>query len=345
MRFKTFFIRLKSWEYWPFHYVYGPVYFYWFWLCLRARSFFFFNAANPTIQNGGFLMESKKQIYDLLPPGTYPATCLVKPGQLLPAVQQVLGQTGLQYPIIAKPDIGMRGLGVALLQTPANLARYHAATKVDYLLQQYVSYPREAGIFYYRLPGAAQGTITGIVEKVFLKVTGDGVRTIRQLVEQEDRFVLQLPALQAMLGGRLDSILPPGEDQLLVPFGNHSRGALFLDHTHLTTPQLTEVIDRLCSQVDGFYFGRLDIRYQQWDELCQGRHFSVIELNGAGSEPAHMYDPRHSLLFGWKEIIRHWNLLYRVSMMNRQAGVPFMTTSQGLQMFKDNKKQVKLLTQ
>ena len=41
--YQPFFIKLFNWEYWPFHFVYGPIYLYWFWLCARARSFFFFN--------------------------------------------------------------------------------------------------------------------------------------------------------------------------------------------------------------------------------------------------------------------------------------------------------------
>jgi hypothetical protein len=41
------------------------------------------------------------------------------------------------------------------------------------------------------------------------------------------------------------------------------------------------------------------------------QEFSLIEVNGAGSEPTHMYDPRHSLLNAWKEIVKHWIILWR----------------------------------
>jgi hypothetical protein len=33
---------------------------------VKAKSIFF-NASNPTIKNGGFIMESKKAIYNLIP--------------------------------------------------------------------------------------------------------------------------------------------------------------------------------------------------------------------------------------------------------------------------------------
>ena len=75
-----FFIKLFNWEYWSFSVVYFPIYFYWFYLCLRARNLFFFSASNPTIENGGYLMERKSDIYDIMPQAYYPKTLLVKEG-------------------------------------------------------------------------------------------------------------------------------------------------------------------------------------------------------------------------------------------------------------------------
>ena len=46
-----------------------------------------------------------------------------------------------------------------------------------------------------------------------------------------------------------------------------------------------------------YYSGRLDIRYNTLDELKPGNNFSIIELNGAGSEPTHIYDPTHFVFF------------------------------------------------
>jgi hypothetical protein len=63
---RPFFIRLFHWEYWSFGAVYGWIYPVWVFLALRARSFFFFAASNPKIQNGGFLCESKKDIHKIM---------------------------------------------------------------------------------------------------------------------------------------------------------------------------------------------------------------------------------------------------------------------------------------
>src|SRR5579863_6824810 len=65
--YKPFFIRLFHWEYWSFSAVYVPIYIIWIGLCACARSFFFFAASNPSIKNGGFLNESKKDIFQITP--------------------------------------------------------------------------------------------------------------------------------------------------------------------------------------------------------------------------------------------------------------------------------------
>ncbi|MFR1446007.1 hypothetical protein ACLUYJ_20825, partial [Acinetobacter baumannii] len=88
--------------------------------------------------------------------------------------------------------------------------------------------------------------------------------------------------------------------------------------------------------IEGFYFGRLDIRFNSFEELAEDKNWSIIELNGAGSEPTHMYDPKHSLFFAWKEIIRHWKILYKVSLQNKRRVFPFLKYKERVAMFRQN---------
>ena len=339
-------VRLFHWEYWPFHVVYAPVYVYYTYLSLKARSFFFFNAANPTIRNGGFLMESKKEIYDLLPEGTYPATILVQRNDAdLATIEKALAAQHMQFPLIAKPDIGLRGLGVKKLHDSEELMAYHEVSKVDYLLQAFVPYTKEVGVFYYRLPGEPRGKISGMVGKELLRIRGDGKHTLEELLQRESRFFLQLPALRHMEGLDLSEILPAGEDKLIVPYGNHSRGAKFLDISDQLTGPLADMLEAICKSVPGFYFGRLDIKYDSWEALCRGENFSIIELNGAGSEPAHIYDPKHSIWFAWKEIMRHLNILYRISKQNKARGQQsYLSMQEGLRLLRANSAYMRKLT-
>lgn len=342
--YQPFFIRLFHWEYWPFHIVYSPMYIYWLWLCIKTRSFFFFSTANPSIINGGFLMESKKAIYDLIPSGYYPSTLFFKKGTANAEIVAAIRKTQLKFPLIGKPDIGMQGKAVKKLADISALLAYAGHSKVDFLVQEFVPFENEVGIFYYRYPQEKKGCISGIVEKEFLSVTGDGISTMEALLQQEKRHILQLPVLRKTYGDELKTILRHGEKFLLVPYGNHVRGAKFIDASHLIDDKLTTAIDHVCQQVPGFYFGRLDIRYQSWEELKEGKNFAVIELNGAGSEPTHIYDPRHSIFFAWKEIIRHLNILARISRINHELlKKPYMKLSAGLEMLKANKRYVKLI--
>lgn len=344
IQYHPFFIRLFHWEFWPFHVVYTPIYFYWFWLCIRSRSLFFFNTSNPSIINGGFLMESKKAIYDLIPEMYYPSTLFFKAGTGKDEILKEIQQRQLRFPLVGKPDIGMQGLSVKKLETESDIVDYALGSQVDFLIQEFVPYKNEVGIFYYRYPDEKKGHISGIVSKEFLTVTGDGVSSLKQLLKKDKRYILQLPVLKKTFGEKLNKVLEKGEELILVPYGNHVRGAKFIDATHQVDEKLTQSIDAVCQQVNGFYFGRLDVRYNTWEELREGKNFSIIELNGAGSEPTHIYDPRHSIFFAWKEIIRHLNILWKISCMNhRQMKKPYMKITAGLQMLRENKQYIKLI--
>jgi hypothetical protein len=338
-------IKLSNWEYWPFPVVYLPVFVYWAWLSLKARSFFFFSTANSSIRNAGFLLESKQQIYDLLPDGTYPRTVYCAKGSPVDNIRQLLAARGLDLPLMAKPDIGQRGLQVKLLRDECDLLVYAGRSRVDFLLQEYIDHRHEVGIFYYRIPGEPHGHISGIVGKEMLSVQGDGRSTIETLLSKKDRYILQLPLLRAIYGsGFLQQVPADGEEHVLAPYGNHRLGAKFLDWTGRITPELEQTIDALCRNIPGFYFGRLDIKFRSWNDLCAGRGFSVIELNGAGSEPTHIYDPAHTIFFAWKEIIRHLRLLYTISRLNaRRHKLKPMTLTQGIRMLRNYAKHEKLI--
>jgi hypothetical protein len=148
-----------------------------------------------------------------------------------------------------------------------------------------------------------------------------------------------------MYGPELDVVLSAGEKKVLVPYGNHARGAMFIDDSHLIDDELTAVVDNACSQVREFYFGRLDVRYNTWQELREGKNFVIIEVNGAGSEPTHIYDPKHSIVFAWSEIIRHWYILWKISRMNHSLGHRYMSWKEACAMFREDKENSRKIEQ
>lgn len=330
--------KLLNWEYWNTNVVYFPIFFYWIYLSIKARSLGFFNASNPRIINGGFALESKKEIYDLIPKQYYPETLFFRANQRIGNIINTIEKANISFPFIIKPDIGLQGLRVEKIHSWNELFIYLQETDYDFLIQECINYPLEIGLFYHRIPNKSVGTITGIVYKDFLIVKGNGIHTIKELIEQNPRFSLQLDALKKKFGNKLNEVLAKDEILNLVPFGNHVRGSKFTDVSHWINDTLTQTFDEICKQIPDFYFGRLDIMFKSQKDLELGKNFSIIELNGAGSEPTHIYDPKHSIFFAWKEIIKHYNILYKISTLNRQKGHPYLNMKQSRQLVIDNKK-------
>ena len=279
-------------------------------------------------------MESKKKIYDLIPQQYYPKTELIVAGTPIDSILKTIAEAKITFPLIVKPDIGLRGSAVKKIHNADEFENYSEKADFDYLVQDLIPYANEIGVFYVRYPHEKQGRITGIVAKEFLIVTGDGISTIEQLLKKDPRHEMQLKALRREYGQKLDAVLPNGEQANLVPYGNHIRGAKFIDCSHWITPKFTQVINEMCLQVNGFYFGRLDLMYHTLADLEEGKNFAVVELNGAASEPTHIYDPKHSLFFGWKELLRHIRYMYEISAANHKLGHPYLPHKAGMREYR-----------
>ena len=336
--------RLFHWEYWPRNVIYGPVGWYWLWLGIKARSFYFMNATNPGIHTGGFVMESKNDVYALLPEELYPTTLCVDKKMTFAEVLAQMVAKGITWPCIAKPDIGMQGLGVKKIASETELQAYYQLMPLRFLIQSYIHYLHEAGIFYHRLPNEKKGKISGIVLKEFASITGNGKDTVETLVDKNQRYSLYRDSIVHELGAKIHWIPAAGETVQLLYYGNHARGSKFVDGTHLVNPSLENLFNDICTQIPGFYFGRLDIKYNSWEELSAGKNFSIIELNGSGSSPTHMYDPNHSILFAWIEIAKHWRLTYQIAHYNHiHKNIPYLRFAEGVKEVRASGKIKKIL--
>ncbi len=320
---RPFFIKLRQWEYWPSLAFYWPLIFYLPWLALRARHPAFFTAANPGIYSGGLGLESKFETVQMLPAHLRPRTIRVRPATPLPAVMSRLDSAGIGFPLIAKPDVGFRGLLVKKIKTREELAAYLERYPADFLLQEFLTAPGEFGVLYYRLPGTERGRITSLTLKSFLAVTGDGRSTVRELVETNDRALLQLDRLMRDLPDLLDHIPAAGVRVPLGQVGNHSKGTRFIDGGHLIDETLERTFDNIAGQIDGYYYGRFDVKCNSLADLKAGRNLSIIELNGICSEPTHLYDPDGSYWNSLAAILKHWRLIWRIATANHRRGAAY----------------------
>ncbi len=320
LRMPLLLVRMFRYEFWPFWLLHIPAYFYWAVLAIRSRSMLYFTAANPGIEMGGFFGESKTAILENIPDGYLPASVYVGADQNFAEVLDAFQQKQMQYPVICKPDQGERGFLVRKIYNATELQQYHEQSGGRYIIQEFVAYETELGILYYRFPEGGSG-ISSVTTKVFLAVTGDGRATVRELMEQNVRARMRMTELLGRLGPKADTVLQNGERLLLEPIGNHCLGTMFCNGNKLITPELVAVFDRIAAQMDGFYFGRFDVRVASAEELRQGKNIRILEVNGTTSEPAHIYDPGMNLFKAWAAIFHNMHIVYRIAKQNRERGV------------------------
>lgn len=318
-------IKIFTWEYWPIWIVYFPVSFYYVYLAIKARSFFFFSASNPSIENGGMFFESKSKIFDLIPSEFYPKTILINETETNDKIVKKIEIADLQFPVIAKPDRGERGIGVKKIYSTNELDAYRNLVKVPFLIQEYIDYPLEFSVFYSRLPSEKKGRIISVALKELLAVTGDGKLIITDLIQLKGRAFLQIEKIKNDSKINLNEVLKKGEKRILVPYGNHSLGATFLNYNHIIEDELIDTFDMISQQIEGFYFGRFDLRCTSFEDLRKGKNIAILELNGAGAEPAHMYDPNFSFFRAQLVLMKYFKEMYLAAAENHKTGVPYMT--------------------
>ncbi len=317
---RRLYIKIFSWEYWPVWLIYFPAGFYFLYLSIKARSFFFFSLTNPTIENGGMFFSSKWKIFQLIPKEYYPTTIIVDYNEEVSSINHRMQEAGISFPVIAKPDRGERGWGVKKINDIAELELYRKDMRISFLIQTYIDYPIEISIFYYRHPLQSKGMVTSVTLKKLLSITGDGSSTVEKLILDNDRCFLQYDRLK--MQNRIDftKVLSNDEEQVLVPYGNHVLGATFINYNHIIDEQLTDTIDFISKRINGFFYGRYDLRCMSIEGLKKGKDYVILELNGAASEPAHIYEPGYSFLKGQMQIVKHFKMMYEAAIENKKRG-------------------------
>jgi hypothetical protein len=334
--------RAAHWETWHWLIKYIPMVPFWIMHCLRAKSPWFFTAANPTLTFGGYAGESKMEMYSLLPAHTYPNSFLISPAKSELEVELLFKSTNLTFPVAAKPDVGRMGLMFRKLNSLEELFSYHRQMKVDYILQEFVDLPLEVSVFYYRFPNQEKGTITGFVKKERLSVTGDGVSTLHDLMLNYSRVQFRLEEMQVKHAPMLHSVIALGEIYVLSEALNLSRGGQLISLESEKDERLLELFDGL-SHAGKFYFGRYDIKCSSIDDIKKGRNYSILEFNGTGAEPHHVYGNNNSILQAIDILLAHWKILYRISVENNKRGIDYWSLRRGLRHIQRANKHIQIL--
>ncbi|MEI7979717.1 MAG: hypothetical protein WCI53_12795 [Bacteroidota bacterium] len=325
-KFKFWFIKHTRFEFWPYWFAYIPVYFYYIYLSIKAKSFTFFSAANPGIYLGGFVGESKKNILQKINNAYLPKTASCKHEYSFEKVENLVANEQLNYPFIAKPDVGERGNKVEKISNAIELKNYVHTINEDFLIQEYIDYNLELGIMYFHYPNGKLSGISSIVIKEYLTITGNGVSSIETLIKNHLRAQSRLDYLLNKFEKKLFDILPLNEKLVLEPIGNHCRGTKFLNGNYLINSNLVQVFDKIAKPIDGFYIGRFDLKVNSIEDLNAGLNIKIMELNGVSSEPAHIYDPSTFLFNAYQALFNHYKLIFIIAKQNIELGnqyVPF----------------------
>ncbi len=345
MRNASFFYKLQHWETWHYLAKYIPIMPVWGWHCLRAGSLWFFTPSNPTITFGGFEGEGKDEMYKQLPPGSYPKSILIEPSLDPEELESTIQSNGYRYPFAVKPDVGMMGFMFRKINNREELRLYHSKMPVAYFIQEFVSYPLEVSVFYYRYPGTRKGTITGFLKKEFLEVVGDGRSTLLDLILAYPRVRFRQEEMRSKHEDKLDIVLPEGEIYVLPPALNLSRGGRLVSLESEKDERLLGVFDELSHYTRTFYYGRYDIKCRSIEDLKNGRNFSILEYNGCGAEPHHIYGNGNSLLKAYSIVLKHWSVLAEISRNSHKQGIPYWGFREGWAFLKNARKHFRVLKQ
>ena len=319
-------------EYIPWPWVYMPVVIKWFALAFRYRGLTLPTAANPYISSGGFRGKSKASYLSQIGAENRPFiarwTTASMAGPANSSVNRLdidaaLARARLGYPLVVKPDIGMCGHGVRLVHDRGELCSYvrDFPAGQTLILQEFVPWAGEAGIFYVRHPGAERGRIYSLALRYYPHVTGDGRSTLRQLIRADPRVSRTAKLHLATFAERLDEVPEKGAMVRLSMVASLRVGSLYRNGSAHVTPALEDRIDAIARSMPEFYYGRFDVRFRNVGALGRGEDFRIVEVNGAGAEAIHIWDPELTLADAYRTWFEQHEILFDIAAANRARGV------------------------
>lgn len=339
---------ISPFEFLPAWFFYTPVVLQSAVLSMAHRDWALPLIANPAIKLSGMVGESKHDIFtsagETANQWILPFITLIKSSNhtddLLNESLQQLDAANLNYPLVAKPDLGCRGVGVKLIHSNQQLRDYIESFPLSgrFLLQKKSPYSAEAGVFYVRQPGETKGRIISITLKYSPYVVGDGQSTLQQLIDKCPRAGKLQHLYLPRHSEHLDLVIPANNQFQLAFAGSHSRGAIFRDGNQFITPALEQQLDTILTEFEGFNYGRLDIKFRDIHALMNGECFDILEINGASSEAAHIWDSDTRLKDIFSTLLTQYRLLYQIGAKQKKQGHKTPSLGALLQAWREEKR-------
>jgi hypothetical protein len=298
----------------------APMILQWLWLAVRYRSISQMSAANPAIDVGGLVGESKSAYFDQVRPENKSwlacTACVVAGPRAAAEAYKAMQELGLTFPVVAKPDIGWCGFGVRRVDNARELEEYVAAYPAgeSLLIQEHLDLDGEAGLFYLRWPGDPHGRLLSLTVREPPAVIGDGFSTAGELVARDPLLRKRID-----LYGNLDRIPRAGAAMTLSTVWSHRMGGRYRDMSHAITPALEASLDALARGMPEFHVARFDVRFATPAALARGA-FKIIEINGAGSEAINFFDRDVPFFTAYRGVLAKTAMVFALAAENRARG-------------------------
>ena len=155
----------------------------------------------------------------------------------------------------------------------------------------------------------------------------------------------RMTELKSKHKNKLSEVLPEGELYMLSHALNLSRGGKLVSLEHEKDDKLLKIFDDLSHHTGNFYYGRYDLKCTTVEDLKQGKNFSILEYNGSGAEPHHVYGNGYNIFQACGILVSHWRMLYLIARTNHKNGVQYWGFRSGWRFIRNASKNIEALKQ
>ena len=296
---------------------------------IRSFSLMAPSVANPYFEGGGLSGYSHSHILSLIT--VKDAKNLLSPWVVVRASasktqrdQDVVGcvsKARLAYPLIVRPDTESGTAGLSLVHTEEDLKNYAAAFPKGerFIVQEAVRPSLIAHIYYERRPDDDVGHIVSLALSYYPCVTGDGVRSVQELVLADPLWSADAAQYLSQCASDWNLVPAAGQQYRLTTVGASMDYMITQDSRELITPEITVYWDKICRSLPEFYAGCLTVGLQSSKDLKTGENVTLLTIKGPGFYP-HILDGGMRVIDALKAINQSVYNAFAIGLVNKKRG-------------------------
>lgn len=272
--------------------IFIPVILYGFYVGIKNKNLGFFTNINWWLSSE---YENNKHFFMQALPDQY------KPITILANKSKIIDKINMEFPCFVKPNNWCRWIWVKKIHNQNDLVEYHKKSLGDYVIQEFVPYDIELGVYIIKHPITKKTSILWIAYKEIATVQWDGQSTLEELIEKGERTKLFKKNFYERNKKIRNTVIPLWEKIIITDLWNHAQGAQCKDVSYLITEENTQVFDKIGNILWDIDFWRYDIKCKSFESFQRGEDIKILEFNGVKAEPLHLYDTIHWPIKAYKQ--------------------------------------------